>query len=131
MNAAITGNAIASNAAKIPKVFRFFIFSTIIIHAKISEFTPQNPAYKQEESGFAYIVTIFADFENKTRWESLLFRLSRTAHPCGHGLSHALFEGGTESTIAAKTALVGQLLGGEGTLGGDGIVVKMDEVANA
>ena len=57
-----------------------------------------------------------------------MFRVGRVAHPCRHGLSHALFEGGAEGAVATETALVGQLLRGEGTLGGDGFMVEIDEM---
>ena len=52
-------------------------------------------------------------------------------HPRRHGLSHALLEGGTESAVASESALVCQVLGGERTLGGDGLMVEVDEVLDA
>ena len=57
--------------------------------------------------------------------------VSLAIHPGRHGLSHALFEGGAEGAVATEAAIVGQLLGGERTLVSDGIVVEVDEMADA
>lgn len=67
--------------------------------------------------------TIFADFETKTWADRLFCRVCRVAHPGSHSLSHALLEGGAKGAIAPESALVGQLLGSERSLGGDGLVV--------
>ena len=57
--------------------------------------------------------------------------VSLAIHPGGHGLSHALFEGGAEGAVAPEAALVGQLLGGESALVSDGFTVEVDEVIDA
>ena len=52
-------------------------------------------------------------------------------HPSRHSLAHKLLEGGSKSAIAAEAALLSQLLGGKGTVGGYGFSVKADKVLNA
>ena len=58
-------------------------------------------------------------------------RLNRFAHPSLYGLSHALFESEAESAVTAVAAVVGQLLGSEGLLGLDGLVIVADKVIDA
>ncbi len=55
----------------------------------------------------------------------------RLVHPSCHALALALLEGGGEGAVAAVAALQGQLLGGEGAMGGDGLGVEGDEVVDA
>ena len=52
-------------------------------------------------------------------------------HPGCYALAHALLEGEAEGAVAAVAALVGQLLGGEGMLGSDGLAVETDEMTDA
>ena len=53
------------------------------------------------------------------------------AHPGGDGLADALSEGTAESAVTAVAALDGQLLHGEGLLGGSDLLVAADEVVDA
>lgn len=57
--------------------------------------------------------------------------LLQVADPGGDALACALFEGGGEGAVAAEAAVKGQLLGLEGTAGGDGIAAETHEVVDA
>ena len=52
-------------------------------------------------------------------------------HPGRYGLAHALLEGEAEGAVAAVAAVDGQLLGREGALGGDSLVIEADEMTDA
>ena len=71
---------------------------------------------------FCWFWNFFADFE------SLLVGI---AHPDGHALAHALLEGEAEGAVTVVAALFGELLGGEGMGGVDGLAIAADEVADA
>ena len=71
--------------------------------------------------------TIIADSES----EEQRYLLSGVLHPRRNGLPGVLFERRAEGAVATEAAIVGQLLGGERTLVSDGIVVEVDEMADA
>ena len=52
-------------------------------------------------------------------------------HPGGDILPHPLLEGECEGAVASVTALAGQPLGGERTLGCDGLTIEADEMIDA
>ena len=52
-------------------------------------------------------------------------------HPSLYSLSHTLLEGEAEGAVAAVAAVAGQLLGSEGLLGLDGLVIVADKVIDA
>ena len=58
-------------------------------------------------------------------------RLNRFAHPSLYSLSHALLKGEAEGAVTAVAAVAGQLLGSEGLLGLDGLVIGADKVIDA
>ena len=58
----------------------------------------------------------------------LLFNIT---HPLHDRLAHTLLEGYCKSAIAPETALLSQLLSGEGTIGGDSITIESDKVLDA
>ena len=60
---------------------------------------------------------------------ALLFSL--LANPLRDSLTLDLLKGGREGAVAAETTLVGQLLGSEGTHGGDGNLVETLEMGYA
>ena len=67
--------------------------------------------------------------KNHCRWFEGLLRC--VTHPRRDRLAHALLEGYSKSAIASETALLGQLLSGEGTIGGDSITIESDKVLDA
>ena len=77
-------------------------------------------------SDFSYFETIISDFESQVT--DLLVRI---VHPRRYRLSHALLESETESAVTLITAVVSQLLGGEGTLGYYGLTIKADKMIDA
>ena len=58
----------------------------------------------------------------------LLFNIT---HPLHDRLAHTLLEGYCKSAIAPETALLSQLLSGEGTIGGDSLTIESDKVLDA
>lgn len=71
---------------------------------------------------------MFSTKSNVIPFVSISCLVSFAIHPCGHSLSHALFESGAEGTVAPEAALMSQLLGGESALVSDGFTVKIHEV---
>jgi hypothetical protein len=69
---------------------------------------------------------IFADFSTSALTQPLL-----GLHPACHGLSRLVLEGIAESAVIVEATLQGQLLGGEGLLGGDSLAVEAHEVVDA
>lgn len=67
--------------------------------------------------------------KNHCRWFEGLLRC--VTHPRRDRLAHALLEGYGKSAITPETALLGQLLSGEGTIGGDSITIESDKVLDA
>ena len=57
--------------------------------------------------------------------------LGSVTHPRRDRLTHALLEGYGKSAITPETALLGQLLSGEGTIGCDSITLESDKVLDA
>ena len=52
-------------------------------------------------------------------------------HPCGHVLTHALFEGKAEGAVAAVTTFAGQLLDNDGLPSGGSLAIEVHEVIDA
>ena len=57
--------------------------------------------------------------------------LRRFLHPDCHRLPLLLLESGTEGAVTAESAFKGQLLCGENTLCGHGLMIKTDEMTDA
>ena len=57
--------------------------------------------------------------------------LFNITHPLHDRLAHTLLESCSKSAIAPETALLSQLLSGEGTIGGDSLTIESDKVLDA
>ena len=55
----------------------------------------------------------------------------QTLHPCGDGLAVELFEGRGEGAVAAESALLGKVSGGDGKIRTDTFLIAPHEVVNA
>ena len=53
-------------------------------------------------------------------------RLSQFSHPRRHSLTHSLLEGEAEGAVATVATVASQLLGGEGALGNDSLLIETD-----
>ena len=57
--------------------------------------------------------------------------LCSVSHPHHDRLTHTLLESCSKSAIAPETALLSQLLSGEGTISGDSLTIESDKVLDA